>query len=131
MGRHRAAAPPLRVRIDGYRMMFRPGSGDADGSFTCVDSIMAKLDAAFEAKTLVPVNGVLVEAERTTIPGVLAACHAIAERQVFVEEIPDEAEEWFVLHRAKAEPANAATGAVIEGSGGLLGRLKRKKTAEG
>lgn len=130
MGRHRAETPPLRVRVDGYRVMFRPGAGDGPGSFTCVDSIRAKLEAAFEAKTLVPVNGVLVTAERATVPGVLAACHAIAERQAFVEEIPAEAAEWFAAHRARSEPANA-TADPTPVTGGLRVRFaKRKKAAE-
>lgn len=123
MGRHRAPAPPLRVRVDGLRVMYRPGAVDGPGSFTCADSLLARLEAAFEAKTLVPVNGVLVEADRTTVPGVLAACHAVANRQVFVEEMPAEAEEWFALHRGQRAQSVAEPEAVPATGGHRLGRF--------
>ncbi len=126
MGRHRGAPPPLRVRIDGYRLMYQPGPDGTEGTFTCVDSIMARVEAAFEAKALVPVNGVLVEADRGSVPGVLAACHAAAERQVFVEELPPEVDEWFAQHRAVPTPSESAD-VVLEAPGGWWTRLSRRK----
>ena len=96
----RAEPTPLAARVDGIRVMWRQPAGDGDGVLTAPDSMIAKIQAAIDAKTIAPVKGVLVPADGKTAPGILAAMHAVSRHSVVVDTMPAEVDDWFRAHRA-------------------------------
>lgn len=96
----RAEPIPLAAKVDGVRVVWRQPAGDGDGILTAPPSLIEKIQAAIEAKTLVAVKGVLVPADGKTAPGILAAMHAVSRHSVVVDTMPVDVDDWFRAHRA-------------------------------
>lgn len=96
----RAEPTPLAARVDGIRVVWRQPADDGDGVLIAPPSMIEKIQAAIDAKTLHPVKGVLVPADGKTAPGILAAMHAVSRHSVVVDTMPAEVDDWFRAHRA-------------------------------